>query len=55
MVDRSSYGIVFSNCGGGVGVGQTEIPCKGHEKPDSYKNCKKWIYALIEALQENMR
>ncbi len=53
MVDRSSYGIVFSNCGGGVGVGQTEIPCKGHEKTQSYKKLRKNEYApLIKVLQE---
>jgi hypothetical protein len=39
-------GIVFSNCGGGGGD-QTEIPCRGHEKPQFLqKVAKKWIYAL---------
>jgi hypothetical protein len=49
MDDRSSCGIVFSNCGvgGGKGGGHTEIPAKSMKKPDSYKRLrKKWIYTF---------
>ena len=55
-VYRSSYGIVFSNCGGGgVGGGQTEISMQRHEKnPIPTKSCEKNRYTpLINALQEN--